>query len=86
MSERAHLLLVDDEKTNLKVLSELLRSDYRIRLAQNGQQALEKCRQQLPDLILMDVLMPGMDGFETLKALRADAFTAQIPVIFITGL
>lgn len=86
MSERAHLLLVDDEKTNLKVLAELLRSEYRIRLAQNGQQALEKCRQQLPDLILMDVLMPGMDGFETLKALRADAFTAQIPVIFITGL
>lgn len=86
MSERAHLLLVDDEKTNLKVLAELLRSDYRIRLAQNGQQALEKCRQQLPDLILMDVLMPGMDGFETLTALRADAFTAQIPVIFITGL
>lgn len=86
MSERAHLLLVDDEKTNLKVLAELLRSDYRIRLAQNGQQALEKCRQQPPDLILMDVLMPGMDGFETLQALRADTLTAQIPVIFITGL
>jgi signal transduction histidine kinase/HPt (histidine-containing phosphotransfer) domain-containing protein len=86
MSERAHLLLVDDEKTNLKVLAELLRSDYLIRLAQSGQQALEKCRQQPPDLILMDVLMPGMDGFETLQALRSDSFTAQIPVIFITGL
>jgi len=86
MSERAHLLLVDDEKTNLKVLAELLRSDYRIRLAQTGQQALEKCRQQPPDLILMDVLMPGMDGFETLTALRSEISTAQIPVIFITGL
>ncbi len=86
MSERAHLLLVDDEKTNLKVLAELLRPDYRIRLAQTGQQALEKCRQQAPDLILMDVLMPGLDGFETLKALKAETLTAQIPVIFITGL
>ncbi|MBU1436897.1 MAG: response regulator [Gammaproteobacteria bacterium] len=86
MSERAHLLLVDDEKTNLKVLAELLRPDYRIRLAQSGQQALEKCLQQAPDLILMDVLMPGMDGFETLKALKAETLTAQIPIIFITGL
>ena len=86
MTTRAQLLLVDDEKANLKILAELLRPDYRIRLAQNGQQALDKCRQQQPDLILMDVLMPGLDGFETLIALRGDAATAQIPVIFITGL
>ncbi|MCT6699816.1 response regulator [Rheinheimera sp. 4Y26] len=85
-SERASLLLVDDEKTNLKVLADLLRPDYSIRLAQSGQQALDKCLEQAPDLILMDVLMPGLDGFDTLKALRANTLTCQIPVIFITGL
>lgn len=86
MSERASLLLVDDEKSNLKVLADLLRPDYVIRLAQNGQQALDKCAELQPDLILMDVLMPGLDGFDTLKALRANTLTSQIPVIFITGL
>lgn len=86
MSGKATLLLVDDEKSNLKVLAEFLRPDYLIRLAQSGQQALEKCEQQVPDLILMDVLMPGLDGFETLQRLRADTHTCQIPVIFITGL
>lgn len=86
MSHKATLLLVDDEKANLKVLAELLRPDYHIRLAQSGQQALEKCQQQRPDLVLMDVLMPGLDGFETLQRLRADTSTSQIPVIFITGL
>lgn len=85
-SERASLLLVDDEKTNLKVLADLLRPDYSIRLAQSGQQALDKCLEQAPDLLLMDVLMPGLDGFDTLKALRANTLTCQIPVIFITGL
>lgn len=86
MAGKATLLLVDDEKSNLKVLAEFLRPDYLIRLAQSGQQALDKCRQQVPDLILMDVLMPGLDGFETLQRLRADMQTCQVPVIFITGL
>lgn len=86
LSEKSKILIVDDEKSNLKILSEFLGADAEIMLAKSGRQALEKATQALPDIILLDVVMPDMDGFEVLKKLKASAGTRLIPVIFITGL
>ncbi len=86
VNSRPLVLLVDDEKVSLKILSDLLKQDVDIALAKNGLQALEKIKQNRPDLILMDVLMPGMDGFEVINILKADKAYEAIPVIFITGL
>ena len=80
------LLIVDDEKLNRTLLTELLQNDYRIILAKTGEQALERAGEHLPDLILLDVLMPGMDGFATIRALKRNDATRDIPVIFISAL
>ena len=80
------ILLVDDQPANLDVLCELLESaGYLISMAPNGQVALRIAAQALPDLILLDVMMPGMDGFEACRHLKQDSATRHIPVIFITG-
>jgi len=84
--KNSSVLLVDDEKANLKVLSNLLRNDVNIKLATSGHEAINRAVTFLPDLILLDVVMPEMDGFETIKALKANPLTEDIPVIFITGL
>jgi len=83
---QAKILLVDDEKANLKVLSALLKNDAKISMAISGQQAIDKSLTLNPDLILLDVMMPKMDGFETIQKLKSIPVTSQIPVIFITGL
>lgn len=80
------LLVVDDEKQNRILLTEVLQDDYQIILAKNGVQALERAQQYLPDLILLDILMPEMDGFSVLKALKNCDSTRNIPVIFISAL
>ncbi|MCL2208413.1 MAG: response regulator [Fibromonadales bacterium] len=80
------LLLVDDEKSNLEVLLSILSSDYTIYMTKSGPSAIEMAEKYLPDLILLDIIMPDMDGYEVLKALRSSAKTKRIPVIFITGL
>jgi len=80
------LLLVDDEKSNLEVLLSILSSDYTIYMTKSGSSAIEMAEKYLPDLILLDIIMPDMDGYEVLKALRASSKTKHIPVIFITGL
>ncbi|MFM2481366.1 diguanylate cyclase domain-containing protein [Celerinatantimonas sp. YJH-8] len=80
------VLIVDDEVINLKVLSNLLRSEVNVILAKSGEQALRKVRSSVPDLIILDVKMPGMNGFDTLSALRQYPPTHSVPVIFITGL
>lgn len=81
------ILIVDDEPANLAVLSTLLRPSYTVRVCKSGPQALEAAaRDPRPDLILLDVMMPGMDGFVVLQRLRAEASTADIPVIFVTAL
>lgn len=81
------ILIVDDEPANLAVLSTLLRPGYTVRVCKSGPQALEAAtRDPRPDLILLDVMMPGMDGFAVLQRLRAQALTAEIPVIFVTAL
>jgi diguanylate cyclase (GGDEF)-like protein len=80
------VLVADDDIVNRQVLAELLKPEHTVLLAKNGEQALERAARHLPDLILLDVMMPDMNGYEVLRRLRADAQTAHITVIFISGL
>lgn len=80
------LLIVDDENTNLKVLTHILGEEYTIYTATNGENAIEKAKELHPDLILLDILMPGMDGYETLSEIKSSEDIKKIPVVFITGL
>ncbi len=85
--ERARLLIVDDEKINLKVLADLLKDEYALVLARNGKQALNYAlADPSPDLILLDVIMPEMGGYDVIKHLKENDKTKDIPVIFITAL
>ena len=80
------VLIVDDMLFNIKVLTETLKRDYRIEVASNGAEALERARgEPRPDLILLDVMMPGLDGYEVCRRLKDDPRTASIPVIFVTA-
>jgi diguanylate cyclase (GGDEF)-like protein len=80
------ILVVDDDSSDLMVLSHILRPEYTIYTAKNGVSAIKKKKKYLPDLILLDILMPDMDGYEVLSALRRPKKTKNIPVIFVTGL
>lgn len=80
------LLVVDDEKQNRLLLTELFADQYRVILAKNGEQALARAVERQPDLILLDVLMPGMDGLTVIRELKRMDSTRHIPVIFITAL
>jgi diguanylate cyclase (GGDEF)-like protein len=84
-TERATILLVDDVPANLSLLSSILREDYRVQLATSGAKALELVAASLPDLILLDVMMPEMDGYEVCKRLKANPDTCDIPVLFVTA-
>lgn len=87
MNDTAYtLLIVDDEKQNRTLLTELLQDEYRLILAKNGVQALERAFEHTPDLILLDVLMPEMDGHAVIRQLKNDERTRDIPVIFISAL
>ena len=82
----AKVLLVDDQPNNLDLLSRILEPEgYNILVALDGRQALELTRQSAPDLILLDVMMPGIDGFETCQRLQEDPATRDIPIIFLTA-
>lgn len=83
--QRPMILIVDDVPTNVKILAEALSAAYRIKVASNGADALKIAQREQPDLILLDVMMPGMDGFEVCRRLKADAHTDKIPVIFVTA-
>jgi signal transduction histidine kinase/DNA-binding response OmpR family regulator len=81
------ILIVDDTPTNLQVLFTCLeKAGYRVLVTQNGENAIKIAESQRPDLILLDVLMPGMDGFDTCDRLKAKATTRDIPIIFLTAL
>jgi DNA-binding response OmpR family regulator len=81
------ILIVDDTPENLKVISSvLLKSGYRIQVAEDGAMALDVVRTEKPDLILLDVMMPNMDGFETCQRLKASENTKDIPILFMTAL
>ena len=79
------LLVADDTPTNIELVDEILGRDYEILVASNGQEALDTALVEQPDLILMDVMMPVMDGLEACRRLKADARTRHIPVIFLTA-
>ena len=81
------ILIVDDLPNNLKLLSSFLADlNYEISVARSGEQALEQLKYAIPDLIILDVIMPGIDGFETCRRIKANATTKDIPVIFMTAL
>jgi PAS domain S-box-containing protein len=80
------ILVVDDEKANLVVLNQILSLEYAVYMAKSGAQALQLVAKNRPDLILLDILMPDMDGFEVLTKLKESVLTREIPVIVITGL
>ena len=79
------VLLVDDNQLNIKVLYELFKPDYDVYIALNGEQALQRCAELQPDLVLLDIVMPRLDGFEVCRQLKADPELAGIPVIFVTS-
>ncbi|MCB9496633.1 MAG: fused response regulator/phosphatase [Fibrobacteria bacterium] len=84
---RPHVLVVDDERANLALLALTLRNEgYEVSTSPSGGDALERARGQSPDLILLDVLMPGMDGYQVIAALKEDPSTSRIPVIFLSGM
>ncbi|NOV29815.1 EAL domain-containing protein [Methylomonas sp. ZR1] len=86
-NSKPSILIVDDVNENLHALLSILREDYAILAATNGEKALELAiRTPGPDLVLLDIKMPGMDGYEVLRRLKTDPMTADIPVIFVTAL
>jgi diguanylate cyclase (GGDEF)-like protein len=82
---RPKLLVVDDQPINIQVMYRCFAGDYQVFMATNGEQALSLCKSNPPDLILLDVVMPGVDGFEVCARLKADESTRHIPVIFVTA-
>lgn len=81
------VLIVDDVPENLSLLHDALEeSGYTVLVATNGDSALQRARQGVPDIVLLDALMPGMDGFEVSRRLKADFSTQHIPILFMTGL
>ncbi|MDP3653464.1 MAG: diguanylate cyclase [Rhodoferax sp.] len=79
------LLLVDDQPINIQVLYQIFAADFQVFMATSGAQALTICKTNPPDLVLLDIVMPGMDGFEVCTELKADEATRNIPVIFVTA-
>jgi putative two-component system response regulator len=85
-SSRSLVLIVDDNPTNIDLLVNTLKGEYRLGIAKNGPKALQYARQHKPDLVLLDIMMPEMDGYEVCARLKENPETASIPVIFITAM
>ena len=86
MDNKNSILIIDDESTNISALKMILSPEYTVYASSDGQDAIETAEEFLPDLILLDVLMPDMDGYDVIGVLKKSAKTRDIPVIFITGL
>ena len=85
MTEPAKILLVDDDRVFVEATKTILERKYRVITAYNGEEGLEKARKEKPDLILLDVIMPGKDGFHICNQLKQDPKLANIPVIMLTS-
>ena len=85
-AKRYSILIVDDEESNIMALSHILSSSYSLIAVKDGQDAIDMATELLPDLILLDIIMPDMDGYAVISALKGEEKTADIPVIFVTGL
>lgn len=84
--KRYSVLLIDDELINIKILSEVLKDEYTVVFATAGEEGIYRAIEAKPDIILLDVMMPGMDGYEVCARLQSEPRTAKIPVIFVTAL
>jgi len=86
MTSKAKVLVVDDQPANIQILADALQAQYDVRVANNGEKALQIAHEQnKPDLILLDVMMPGVDGFEVCRRLKREKTTQHIPIIFVTA-
>jgi signal transduction histidine kinase len=85
LKRRPRVLIVDDIKANLRLLAAALLADYDIETAADGAQALNSARTMRPDIVLLDIIMPGMDGYEVCRELKSNPATEKIPVIFLTS-
>ena len=83
---RKEILVVDDYVLNADIMVELLSRDYEVSVALDGESALEHVAKYVPDLILLDIILPGIDGFEVFRRLRAGEKTRAVPVIFLSGM
>lgn len=84
-ARRGRILVADDQPANLMLLYQLLSNEYELLAATGGEQALALCRQELPDLVLLDVVMPDVDGLEVCRRMKRDDDLAAIPVVFVTA-
>ena len=85
-SDKWKVLVVDDEPNNLQLLGQILQDQYQLSFATDGAKALDVAWKAKPDIILLDIMMPGMNGYETCRRLKADPETSKIPVIFVTAM
>ncbi|MCL2221641.1 MAG: response regulator [Oscillospiraceae bacterium] len=87
MSEKRNkILIVEDSELNIAVLVDILKHDYDMFVAKDGIEAIEKAGDIMPDLILLDIVLPKMDGYEVIKLLKENPGTSEIPIIFVTAL
>lgn len=84
--KRGTILVIDDTETNIDILVEALNDEYNVSVAMDGESALEAVEADPPDLILLDIVMPGMDGYEVCRRLKSDTGTIDIPVIFLSSM
>ncbi len=85
VSPKSKILVVDDNPTNIAVLAEMLSAEYTLKTALSGEEALEMVKDFIPDVILLDIMMPGIDGYEVCRRLRADRAYRQIKIIMVSA-
>lgn len=85
-AERQKILIIDDVPANIQIMHAVLRDDYAVFFATSGSDGIRMAQKELPDLILLDIMMPDMDGYEVCTKIKTDPLTSQIPVIFITAM
>jgi putative two-component system response regulator len=85
-NSKQRLLVVDDTETNIDILVDMLGDEFRVSVAMDGESALEDAERIQPDLVLLDIMMPGIDGYQVCKKLKENEITKDIPIIFLTAL
>ena len=85
MEDKKTILVVDDTPENIDILVGILGESYKVKAAPSGEKALKSAGKRPPDLILLDIMMPEMDGYQVFEQLKANPATANIPIVFVTG-